>query len=273
MCILKNMNINQIKAEFRTPDITKYPEISKYSRDMIYDEKMGPGGLYLAVLMARELNLRPNMKVLDLGCGKGATSFFLAKHYGVNVFAVDLWIKSTVIFDRIVQNNLSDKVIPLNLDITQKIPFANDYFDAIFCMDSIHYYGGNIQFWEHLLPHLKIGGKLCIGSPCFNEEFSKETLNNLPFVYDDGTDLWSNEFSKYHSPKWWKALLEKTGKFKEIESSEIDDGIILWEDDLLNNIENNIDNKTILTDAAQIAFKQKGIPYLTHFILSALKNT
>ena len=265
------MDINQIKKEFRSPDISKYPEIANYSRDMIYDGKMGPGGLFLAALMARKLNLKPNMKILDLGCGNGATSLFLANYNNLKVFAVDLWIDSTTIYNKVAHNNLDDKVIPLNLDITQKIPFAKEYFDVIFCMDSIHYYGGNLDFWEHILPHLKNDGQLCIGSPCFNDEFSEHTLNNLPFVYDDGTDLWSSEFSKYHSPQWWKKLLERTGNIKEIESSEIEDGIIFWEDDLLNNLENNGDIKTALTDAAQYTFRQDGIPYLTHFILWAKK--
>ena len=212
------------------------------------------------------------MKILDLGCGLGATSFFLANCYNVKVFAVDLWISSTELHNRVIQHNLEDKVIPLNLDITQKIPFANDYFDAIFCMDCIHYFGGNTDFWEHLLPHLKNNGRLCIGSPCFSDEFSEQTLNSLPFVYDDGTDLWPTEFSKYHSPQWWKKLLEKTRKFDSIESFEIEDGIIYWEDDVLNNLENNGDIETALTDAAQYTFREDGIPYLTHFVLSAIKK-
>jgi hypothetical protein len=122
------------------------------------------------------------------------------------------------------------------------------------------------------LPHLKSEGQLCIGSPCFNEEFSKQTLKNLPFVYDDGTDLWPGEFSKYHSPQWWKELLERTGKFKTIESSELEDGIIFWEDDVLYNLEHNGAIKDALTDAAQYTFRQDGIPYLTHFILRAMKK-
>ena len=266
------MDIDQVKKVFRTPDISKYPEINEYSRNMIYEEKMGPGGLYLAALMARKLNLKPGMKVLDLGCGKGATSVFLAKNYNVRVFSVDLWIDSTILYNKIIQHGLDEKIIPLNLDITSKIPFAKNYFDVIFCMDSIHYYGGNIDFWEHILPYLKNNGQLCIGSPCFSGEFSEETLKKLPFVYDDGTDLWPNEFSKYQSPKWWKALLEKTGKFDVIESNELEDGIIFWEDDVLHNLENNGEIKTALTDAAQITFRQKGIPYLTHFLLWAIKK-
>ena len=37
------------------------------------------------------------MKILDLGCGKGLTSIFLAKEFGVQVYATDLWITAAEI--------------------------------------------------------------------------------------------------------------------------------------------------------------------------------
>ncbi len=81
------MNIDEIKKRFRTPEITNYLELKDYSRDAIYEGKMGPGGLYLASLMSRRLNLTPSLRVLDLGIGQGATSIFLAKNHSVTVFA------------------------------------------------------------------------------------------------------------------------------------------------------------------------------------------
>jgi cyclopropane fatty-acyl-phospholipid synthase-like methyltransferase len=37
--------------------------------------------------------LQRDGRVLDLGSGKGSTSVFLAKEYGVQVWAADLWIE------------------------------------------------------------------------------------------------------------------------------------------------------------------------------------
>jgi len=36
------------------------------------------------------MNLKPGMRVLDMGCGAGFTSIILAKECGVTVFANDL---------------------------------------------------------------------------------------------------------------------------------------------------------------------------------------
>ncbi len=268
----KKMTIDDIKKTFRTPAAGDYPELQHYSRAEIYEGKMGPGGLYLAAQMARRMDPAAGQRVLDLGCGRGTTSAFLAGQYRVSVIAVDLWVRADDLYKRFRKDGLDHNIVPLNLDIRDKLPFAAGYFDAIFCMDSIHYFGGELDFWHHLLPHLKTGGVLCIGSPCFNAEFSAEMLQDLPPVYDDGTDLWPTEFSRYHSPGWWKNLLQQTSCMDVKESAEIEDGIIFWEDDVLHSLEQGGNVEDATTDAAQITFRRKGMPYLTHFILRAIKK-
>ena len=84
-----NEEIEKVLASFSRPDRAKYPELDGYSDEECYRDFFGGGGLYLAVEMLRTLRLRPGALVLDLGCGKGATSQFLAKHYGVRVVALD----------------------------------------------------------------------------------------------------------------------------------------------------------------------------------------
>ena len=266
------MPLDEIRKTFRTPAAEDYPELQGYSRGAVYEGKMGPGGLFLAAQMARRMRLVRGQRVLDLGCGQGATSVFLARHFGVSVFAVDLWISPTHLYQQARRHGAGNRIVPLNLDITGKLPFAADYFDAIFCMDSVHYYGGTLEFWHHLLPHLRPGGGLCIGSPCFSAEFSAEALQALPEVYDDGTDLWPKEFSRYHSPAWWMDLIQQTGYMDVRESKELEDGIIFWEDDVLHSLEQGGSMAVAERDAAQITFRREGMPYLTHFVLRAEKN-
>jgi hypothetical protein len=94
-------------------------------------------------------------------------------------------------------------------------------------------------------------------------------LSHLPSVYDDGTALWPKEFSRCHSPTWWKKLLDKTGLMRDASSEELDDGVIFWEDDVLYNLDHGGDVESAAKDADQYTFRQAGMPYLTHFILSA----
>ncbi|WP_181454730.1 SAM-dependent methyltransferase [Paenibacillus dendritiformis] len=55
----------------------------------------GSAPLWLLEELCDHMELSPGMKVLDMGCGKGLPSVFLAKEYGVTVFANDLWISAT----------------------------------------------------------------------------------------------------------------------------------------------------------------------------------
>lgn len=74
--------------------------------------------------------------MLDLGCGGGATSVFLAKQFGVSVVAIYLVVSATEKHQRFQQHGVEERVVPLNIDITEVLPFAHAYFDAIFCTDS-----------------------------------------------------------------------------------------------------------------------------------------
>jgi SAM-dependent methyltransferase len=77
-----NFTSNQICdiiASFHTPDRSQYPELDGYTRDELYKDCSGGGGLYLATRMVRTMRLRAGDIVLDLGCGKGAAALFLAR--------------------------------------------------------------------------------------------------------------------------------------------------------------------------------------------------
>src|ERR1041384_2520167 len=120
--------IQEIISSFRPPDRARYPELNGYTRDQCYQDFFGGGGLYLAVEMLRILRLKPNDVVLDLGCGKGATSVFLAKHYGVHVIALDLWTSADFLNDKFAAAGYSDRIFAIQMDATKPLPFPKDYF-------------------------------------------------------------------------------------------------------------------------------------------------
>jgi SAM-dependent methyltransferase len=175
--------IQKILSTFRAPDRTHYPELHEYSRDECYQDFFGGGGLYLAMQMLRTLRPQPNDIMLDLGCGKGATSIFLAKHYGVRVVALDLWTSAEFLNEKFAAQGYQERISAIQMDATQPLPFPENYFDAIFCMNSFNFYGGSLDFLKHLLRHLKPSGQLCIGSEVLSAEFTDEQIANPPDVY------------------------------------------------------------------------------------------
>jgi SAM-dependent methyltransferase len=164
---------------------------------------------------------------------------------------------------------LDDRIVPFNLDITKRLPFPDECFDVVFCMDAVHYFGAKRGFLAHIAPHLKAGGYVVVGNPCFDREFSGPPRS----VY---RPPWVKEFSKYHSPLWWKDLFERSGLFERISVEEPPNGEAYWEDDVLFEL-NGSTNKPVSqleADADQIVFGRDNpdCPRLTHFILNCRKK-
>jgi cyclopropane fatty-acyl-phospholipid synthase-like methyltransferase len=101
------------------------------------------------------------MRVLDLGCGKGLSSIFLAKEYLVQVWATDLWINASDNYKRIKADGLTDRVFPIHSD-ARELPFAEEFFDVIVCVDAYIYFGTDDLYLDYLHRFVKPGGQIGI---------------------------------------------------------------------------------------------------------------
>jgi SAM-dependent methyltransferase len=259
--------LNVLARRLTPIDASRYPELVGLGPRQIYEGKMGPGGLYLAAQMLRSVEAARNMRVLDLGCGRGATSVFIARRLGARVISADLWIGATERQALIEKHGAEGLVTPLDLDVRRPLPFADDYFDLIFCMDAFHYFGDRRDVVARLARALKPKGRLVVGNPCFD----REPRRPVPAVYEGP---WAQEYSKYHSPAWWGEKLLSFDLFADVTAWEADDGQALWDDDLLFDLARGEDPKRLLADAREITFGRDhpGQPVLTHHVLRATKG-
>jgi SAM-dependent methyltransferase len=271
--------IQGILSGFHAPDRKSYPELDGYSRDEIYRDFFGGGGLYLAAHMARTLRLQPEDMVLDLGCGKGSSSIFLARQYGVRVTALDLWTSADFLERKFSAHGLSDRITPIQMDATQPLPFAPDYFDSIFCMNSFSFYGGNLGFIGHLLQYLKPGGQLCIGSETLTSEFSAEQIAGPPAVYafilpapNEHVDVFEDDFKKQHTPAWWRVLFESSGMLQVEHCQQLEDADAIYEELVRYEHEQNIDPFDVQICLDQIEWGIAQEPRKTLFVMTASKQ-
>ncbi len=272
------MNVQAAIADFRSPKRADYPELAGYAREEIYDQTIGGGALYLAAKMVRTMHLRPGDVVLDLGCGKGATSIFLVRHFGVRVIAVDLWTSATELDAKFARRGYRDRIVPLHLDASCELPFADEYFDAIFSMNSFSFYGGSVEFVGRLLRHLKPGGQLCIGSEVLTDEFTPEQLQSPPPVYsfklpppNQDVDVFEGDFIKQHTAAWWENLLDGSGLLHVTHCAELDDADILYEDMVLYNVEHNLDPEDVQICIQQIEWGKTNRPRKSLFVITGNK--
>jgi len=183
--------------------MNKYPKTQKYDSKWIEENWMGPNPLQLLEELCTNLKLTSEMKVLDMGCGKGLTSIFLAKEFGVTVFANDLWIDPTENLERFEKAGVSDKVFPFRAE-AHALPYANGFFDVAIAIDSYHYFGADDLYFPCTFSKLvKPGGQLGIVCPGFIQEFK----NGYP---DTLKSFWHEDMFSFHSADWWRNLWEKT---------------------------------------------------------------
>ena len=103
-----------------------FTKSNKYDFDFVKENMMGPNSMKILEEVSESLKLEKGMRILDLGCGRGLTSIFLAKEYDVTVFATDLWISATDNYERIKSMGLEDKIIPIHAE-AHDLPFANEF--------------------------------------------------------------------------------------------------------------------------------------------------
>jgi SAM-dependent methyltransferase len=182
-----------------------FPRASRNDTAWAEANSNGENVLYLAESLCNVLPLQPGMRVLDLGCGSAISSIFLAREFGVTVWAVDRAIDPAVNYERIAAMGCEDRVFPLRVDV-RNLPLPHRYFHAAMALDSYLYYGTDERFLPTLSRHLKEGAYLGVVDACFSREIDHE--DQLPPEARPG---WHDDWWYVHTIDWWRRLWEKTG--------------------------------------------------------------
>lgn len=262
-----------VKEAFRRLSPERHPLLIRMTRDDVYDrgQWMAPGGLLLAHPMAEQLALAPGSTVIDLGCGLGQSSVFLATAYEASVVSLDLWVSSEDRRRAAAAAGVADRITPLQGDIRRGLPRDCPPADAIFCLQAFHTFGTHRGLLRYLATLLRPGGRLCVAQGCFSEEPGEM---GPPFTDADG---WDVRYDTYHSPAWWRTHVESSGAFDVEACAELEDGDVIWEDDVLYRGDRAGWSADYLSRAGwlirHIRHGQTSRPRLTHLLLTAVRRT
>ena len=180
----------------------RFGKRTDYDWDFLLQNLMGPNCVRLADELTQKIRLRSAMRVLDLGCGMGLTSIFLAREFDVQVFATDLWIAPTENYERFKQFQVEDKIIPIYAE-AHALPFAHGYFDAVISIDAFHHFGAEANYLDtHIVPLVNKGGTIAVSVPGLQKDFPA----GIPAVLQP---FWQENMNMYSS-KWWQALWEQS---------------------------------------------------------------
>jgi cyclopropane fatty-acyl-phospholipid synthase-like methyltransferase len=196
------------------------PRSAAYEPRWAIENTMGPNVLWLTEWLCQAMDLRPGMRVLDMGCGRAISSIFLAREFGVQVWATDLWIAASENRRRIEEAGLVDRIFPIHAE-AHSLPFAGDFFDAALSMDAYHYFGTDDLYIGYYARFIKPGGQIGIAVPGVHEEIGQDVPEHL-------RQYWDWDFCSFHSPGWWQTHWAKTGLVDVTVADWMPDGWKLW---------------------------------------------
>jgi ubiquinone/menaquinone biosynthesis C-methylase UbiE len=200
---------------------TSFPRAAKYDPAWLTaNVSGGANALWLAEWLTSAMDLRPGMRVLDLGCGRAVSSVFLRREFGVQVWATDLWFSASENLQRVRDAGVDDGVFPIHAD-ARSLPFAAEFFDAAVCIDSFPYYGTDDLYLGYLARLVKPRGAIGIAGAGWMREIDGEVPGHL-------REWWTNDLCCIHSAEWWRRHWERTGIVDIERADTMPDGWQRW---------------------------------------------
>ena len=201
----------------------RFPRAARYHPDwLVASASGGANALWLAEWLAAAIDLRPGMRVLDLGCGRAMSSVFWRREFGAEVWAVDLWHSASENLQRIRDAGVEEGVFPLRAD-ARALPFAAEFFDAVLSIDAFVYFGTDDLYLTELARFVKPGGTIAIAGAGLTREIDSAVPEHLEPWWELGH--WC-----LHSAAWWRRHWERTAIVDVELADTMPDGWRLWLD-------------------------------------------
>ena len=125
------------------------------------DESREAAQVQLIEHLARRANVRPGSEVLDIGCGFGASSLYLARNYGANATGINISPIQVEMANRAARKaNLDVKFLLMD---AESMRFSQS-FDLLWSVESISHYHDPQKFFASAVKFLKPGALVNI--PC-----------------------------------------------------------------------------------------------------------
>jgi ubiquinone/menaquinone biosynthesis C-methylase UbiE len=223
---LKERRMTQGNNVLHNPE---FPRSNSYDPDWVMDNQMGPNALWLAEWLSERLDLKPGMRVLDLGCGTAMTSIFLAKEFDVHVWATDLWINQDDNWRRICEAGVEDRVFPIRAE-AHALPFAREFFDAAVSMDAYQYFGTDELYLSYLSCFVRERGKIGVVVPALMQPVDGEIPRHLTEKQSNGHPFWEDECICFRTADWWRGLWERSNRVDVSVADTLPDGWKCWRD-------------------------------------------
>ncbi len=138
-------------------------------RRKAFGEDYGQNGWQTAIeqdLFIGHLALDSASRLLDVACGSGGPSLRVVERSGCSVVGVDLHEDGVSTARRAAaERGLGDRAVFQRADASQPLPFPDETFDGVLCIDAINHLADRAKVLSEFGRTLKTGGRLLYTDP------------------------------------------------------------------------------------------------------------
>merc|ERR1711872_954032 len=171
-----------------------------------------------------QMNLKPGMNVMDIGCGIGGSAFLMAERFGVNVYGIDLSTNMLAIADR-YRRKMDAEVkyrVQFHMDDATKMDYPKEFFDVVYSRDAIMHIEDKLSLYKKVYSCLKPGGTILISEYATGDkELSKDFLD---YVAAEDVTNFMMEMMVAELDKFEKMKDEFIAEFSEKDFTDIKEG-------------------------------------------------
>ena len=143
------------------------------------DEDIAAASRRTVETMASKVDLRPGMRVVDLGAGYGGAARYLAREYGCSVSCLNL---SEVENDRnramTAEQGLSDLIDVVDGSF-EDLPYEDNEFDVVWSQDALLHSGDRVRVLQEMARVLKPGGRMVFTDPMADDACERAALRPI----------------------------------------------------------------------------------------------
>jgi len=111
------------------------------------------------------LNLAPRAHVLEVASGSGGPSLYLAHKFGCQITGIDINQNGVDAANKSAKAAEAANVSYRLADAEKKLPFEDESFDAIMCMDSMNHFHDRLAIFREWQRVLRPGGRIVFTDP------------------------------------------------------------------------------------------------------------